>query len=220
MVQVPRRKTSLFRRFSADLSKLTVKPTRSTGNMSDAESSSTEVSPILQNRRKSIDPPRKRMEVISDDKIIRDTDKTEPPNIPGLRGRDVVAIAILVDDQGVPMKTYTEHQDIPSDEYDAAKQVYISRVPCADPVPKRRESTTSHRLNVKPLSTVLSEDLDTEKAKKLSKRMSKVLNKLHTTDLDTALALLKVERFLRVRKEIKEELLIFAEKDLKMIYIA
>lgn len=214
MVQIPTQKTSVFRRLSEDLTKLTVR-----GSRSDLESDSNVIKRTL-SRRKSDDPAKRVAEVVQDDKIVKDVEKTNKENIPGLGGRDVVAIAILVDGEGAPMKTYTEHQDIPSDEYDAAKQVFISRVPCADPEENKRKNSTSpalsERLNIKPLADVLLDHIEVDQANKLKRRMCKVLIKLHTTDLETALSFLKVERYGKVRRDILNELVMFAERDLKM----
>jgi len=212
MVQIPTRKPSIFRRFSEDLTKLTVKA--KSGNNSDSDQDSGENSPIMYSQG---NVNTNRMEVVTDSKIVKDTEKPSNENIPGLRGRDVVAIAILVDNQGVPMKTYTEHEDIPSEEYDAANQVYISRVPFPESPSSRKNSRpTSNGLNVKTLYDFLSEDIDVEKANKLKRRMTKILVKLHTTDLQTAQSFLKLERFEKVRHEIRNELVHFVEKDLKM----
>ena len=222
-VQTPTRKPSLFRRFSEDLTKLTIKSKPGTSaNNSDSDPDQT--SPVVQSgRRRSSAKQSSRMEMVTDNKVVKDTtEKPNKENIPGLGGRDVVAIAILVDNQGVPMKTYTEHEDIPSEEYDAANQVYISRVPFREDEDKKyakkspRTSVSSGGSNVKRLSDILAEDIDVEKANKLKKRMRKVLIKLHTADLRTAQSFLKLDRFDSVRKEIKRELINFVEKDMKV----
>lgn len=221
VVQVPTRKPSLFRRFSEDLTKLTLKSKPSTsGNNSDSDPEQT--SPVVGNRRSSTKAANNRMEMVTDSKVVKDTEKPNKENIPGLGGRDVVAIAILVDNQGVPMKTYTEHEDIPSEEYDAANQVYISRVPFREDEETKyarkspRPSISGSGANTKKLSDVLAEDIDVDKANKLKKRMGKVLIKLHTTDLRTAQSFLKLERFDNVRREITRELVNFVQKDMKM----
>jgi len=139
-------------------------------------------------------------------------------NITGLKGRDVVAMAILVDDNGNPIRTYTETQKIPSNVVDSANKIFMSRVPVAtacsnELLSVNKKSNSNSRYT--PLADLL-EDMPVKQSTKLLKRMERILIKLHTTDLNTALSFLKVERYKDVRSEAKNELLSFAIKELKV----
>lgn len=141
-------------------------------------------------------------------------------SVAGLEGRDVVAMAILMDEDGNPIRTYTETQKIPSEEVDAADHILLSRVPVSTTSPNHKypqnnNNNNNNMVNGKPLADLL-EDLDAKQQAKLLKRLDRILIKLHTTDLNTALSFLKVERYSAVRHEAKEELLSFAVKELKV----
>merc|ERR1712226_1490172 len=93
----------------------------------------------------------------------------------------------------------------------------MGRVPCPEDKPMSSPPTTpGNKQSIKSLADILSEDIEVEKANKLKKRMERVLIKLYTTDLETALSFLKVERYAKVHRDILRELLIFVEKDMKM----
>ena len=214
MVQQPRVvKRSVLRRFNKDINNLSVKVRRSCSLNSDVDWTGNRSNSIRQCMHKSESSP---SIAIDTDDNTADKEEMAKKNIPGLRGRDVVAIAILVDKKGTPIKTYTEHEPIPSDEYEAATQVFMSRVPFPESDPKNKETTPTSDVNAKALVDVLTDEMDVVKANSLKKRMSHVLIKLHTTDLSTALSFLKLDRFAHVREEIKSELLTFVKKDLKM----
>ena len=66
-----------------------------------------------------------------------------------------------------------------------------------------------------PLADLLN-DMSDKQSIKLMRRMERVLIKLHTTDVNTALSFLKVDRYKDVRSEAKNELLTFAVKELKV----
>ena len=132
-------------------------------------------------------------------------------NIPGLKERDIVAIAILVDEKGSPKKTYTELQRIPEDEIENSSNVFLSRVPVAG---KEMEEPASSSNNCIPVSSALNH-IDNAKKDRLFKKMSKPLYKLHTGDRNTALSFLKTEMYENIITEIKVELIYFLEKDFK-----
>ena len=140
-------------------------------------------------------------------------------SVAGLKGRDVVAMAILMNEDGNPIRTYTETQKIPSDEVDAADHILLSRVPVsnanANQMTQYNNNNNNNDSNSKPLADIL-EDLDAKQSAKLLKRLERILVKLHTTDLNTALSFLKVDRYNDVRTEAKEEMLSFAMKELKV----
>lgn len=153
------------------------------------------------------------------DKLDKTNKRKE--TIPGLRGRDVVAVAILVNDKGLPIKTYTENQDIPGEEIEAANHIFMSRVPVQRNHPqsdKTNNNNSTSNANIQALANVLT-NLDNNKQEKMMKKLDKTLAKLHTTDLTTALSFLKVDRYADVRREIKAELLLFVTKDLKMVVL-
>jgi len=139
------------------------------------------------------------------------------PKVAGLKGRDVVAMAILVNDEGLPIRTYTETQQIPSDEVDAADHIFLSRVPVSTArlSPELNNNNMNSKDNYTALADLL-EDLDNKQSTKLLRRLERILIKLHTTDLNTALSFLKIERYEEVRREAKEELLTFAVKEMKV----
>ena len=146
------------------------------------------------------------------------------PNVAGLKGRDVVAMAILMNEDGNPIRTYTETQKIPSEEVDAANHILLSRVPVSAasanqtvPSEYNNNNNNDNKGNGKPLADIL-DDLDAKQAAKLLKRLERILIKLHTTDLNTALCFLKIERYSDVRLEAKEEMLSFAVKELKLTF--
>lgn len=136
-------------------------------------------------------------------------------NIPGLRGRDIVAVAILVNRDGAPLRTYTEHQDIPEEEIEKAEQIFLSRVPVPNKNDKSQILNKVDQGKIKALHEVL-DGLETSKKEKLFRKMERVLLKLHTCDLNTALSFLKNERYNAVKREIKSEMISFVTKDLKM----
>jgi len=140
-------------------------------------------------------------------------------NVPGLKGRNIVAVAILVDDHGVPTKTYTEHDDIPGEEIENAGQIFLSRIPIPFEKEKLRKcSSSSGTENTKALVAVLN-DLDEPKRLKLMRKLEKSLSKLYTYDLNTAISFLKTDRYLEVRHEIQAELMLFVNSSLKMTHV-
>ena len=132
-------------------------------------------------------------------------------SVPGLNERDIVAIAILVDEKGTPKKTYTEVQSIPEDEIENSSNVFLSRVPVAS---KEMEEPASSSNNCIPVSSALNH-IDNAKKDRLFKKMSKHLYKLHTGDRNTALSFLKTAMYENIITEIKVELIYFLEKDFK-----
>ena len=70
--------------------------------------------------------------------------------------------------------------------------------------------------NVKTLEEILLHDLSIKERDNLMKRMSTVLGALKTTDIDTARAFLRLERYSEVRQGVVKQLTEFATKDLKM----
>lgn len=173
------------------------------------------VFPGKSNQQKEAD---RRLSVDSSLSSMRDRQTVDSnDNIPGLRGRDIVAMAILVDQNGVPMKTYTEAEQIPCDEVDAADKIFLARVPVqnGNQSSDDKSNTSEDERNNIPLADIL-EDIDLKQRQKLMKKLDRILIRLHTTDLNTALSFLKVERYADVRKEIKTEILAFAGKELKL----
>ena len=143
----------------------------------------------------------------------RKVDSNANNDVPGLKGRDIVAMAILVNKDGSPIKTYTEAQHIPSDEVDAANNIFLSRVPMASP---RQHIPENNNIgDYKPLADFL-EQMEPKHSIKLLKRLERILMKLHTTDVNTAISFLKVDRYRDVRQETKDELISFARKELKL----
>lgn len=213
MLQIPeKKKDKLWRTLSGDLSEILSSKTAKLNVTGTSGSKSACSSPVMPRGRTFGFPNASKAK------------KQDTKTIPGLQGRDIMTITIVVNDSGAPVKTYTEDENIPIEEYDTAKNVFVSRVPMSYKGPTTSSNNNldlqtfdeTEQLNVKLLSHFLQEDIDVEKAKKLKKRMSKVLIKLHTTDLSTAKAFLNAKRFANVRSEIKAELLTFVDKDLKM----
>ena len=145
-------------------------------------------------------------------------DSTQPPEaVPGLHGRDIVAVAILVGEDGAPIKSYTENDDIPSEEIEAAENVILTRVPVNAPQSKDDIVKENKDPNVKSVVDILNGELDANDRKRLIKRMEKILIRLHTTDLSTARSFLQTDRYTNVRKSIKTDLLSFITKDMKYL---
>lgn len=216
VVQQPQKKSGFFRRSSSSTSttqnnesSALVRRMSCQNGIPSADNTDTVVN--LQQRKFS--------------KAEQQSSRKSPPRNPyeqsvaGLKGRDVVAMAILMNEDGNPIRTYTETQKIPSEEVDAADHILLSRVPVSTTSPNHKypenNNNNNNVVNGKPLADLL-EDLDAKQSAKLLKRLDRILIKLHTTDLNTALSFLKVERYRDVRHEAKEELLSFAVKELKV----
>lgn len=212
--QLPGKTKNPFRR-SASTVQTSPKPPRSAiarrlSLVNGIPAAANEKSDLKDKRRLSVDSSLQSM------KVQQRADKSL--NVPGLRGRDIVAMAILVNSDGVPMRTYTEHQNIPSEEVDAADKIFIARVPVQND--SQSSDADNNNIDKKGSHKLLAEslhDIDLKQTQKLTKRVDKILIRLHTTDLNTALSFLKVERYADVRNEIKTEMLAFASKELKLV---
>ena len=210
--QLPAKKKSIFSRSSSstsDVSALARRLSVANGIPSVYEGVSGEPK---ENRKLSVDSSVQRMKMLNNKNSKSLLDPNQ--NVPGLHGRDIVTMAILVNDNGAPIRAYTEADAIPSEEVDAADRIFLARVPSV----KNDNSNiiNEHGEETVLLSEILS-NMDQKQNTKLLKRLDKILMRLHTTDLNTALSFLKVERYADVRKELKEEILTFACKDLKLI---
>ena len=217
VVQLPSKRINIFRRSSSNYetepaprkSSIARKLSLVNGIPCDGGKILTPELPSIERRKLSVDSCLNRMKE-------RPIQEKRNASVPGLRGRDIVAVAILVDSNGIPIRTYTEDQDIPSDEVESADHIFLSRIPMMN---SRKQSSqvvaAESNENIKLLEHVLAE-LDENKRQKIMKRLDRILIKLHTTDLNTAVSFLKTDRFANVRKEIKQELLLFVTKELKM----
>ena len=131
-------------------------------------------------------------------------------DVPGLQGREIVAVAIIVDKKGSPLKTYTEHEDIPKEEIENAGHIYLSRVPIPKQTPNLDNFDDYQSL------AQLFDELDGNKYIRLCQTMDSALSVLHTSDLRTAISFLKIERYKERREEVKKTLMEFVIRELRL----
>ena len=163
-------------------------------------------------------------------------------DVQGLGDMTIVSVAILVDEHGKTIKTYTEFDDIPVETADSAHRIFLSRMPTKNshlsnhlspPSSRELERRTSKEMNgtsssgstengeepyvntTEPLVEILDR-LSQDKRKKLLKKMRHLLPNLHTTDIKTAIALLDTPRFSKTRSQFKSELIAFMASDMRM----
>lgn len=144
------------------------------------------------------------------DRPINRHNNNQYENVPGLQGREIVAVAIIVDEKGSPLKTYTEHEDIPKGEIENAGHIYLSRVP----IPKQTQ-TLNNFDDYQSLAQLLDK-LDGNKYIRLCQTMDDALSVLHTSDLRTAISFLKTERYKDRREEVKKALMEFVVRELRL----
>ena len=170
----------------------------------------------------------------SDNAVIAENNENSgaPTDFDAVQGlsndMELMSVAILVDENGKTIKTYTEFDDIPAEEAEGASRIFMSRVPRKgtlkenEPLPEVANTGNQHRgsdadvgTEWQALEDVLDE-LSIEKRKKLFKKMRPLLPLLHTTDIRTALSMLDTPRFSKTRDQFKNSLTTFVTVELKM----
>lgn len=84
------------------------------------------------------------------------------------------------------------------------------------PIQRKMSGSTTSNNEVVKLEEILLYDLSVKGRDGLMKRMTPVLRTLKTTDIETARAFLRLERYQEVRQNIIKALKEFVTKDLKM----
>ena len=170
LVQLPNKRASIFRRSTSanetEVPRKTSIIARKLSLVNGIPCEGTNVtpeSPRIEKRKFSMDASLSRLQK------NKNTQSRYKGNVPGLHGRDIVAVAILVDNNGTPIRTYTEHQDIPGDEIESAGHIFLSRIPVPGSAKKAIAPMLNNNENVKTLEEVL-EELDENKRQKILKK--------------------------------------------------
>ena len=116
-----------------------------------------------------------------------------------------MGIAILLDKNDKRFATYTENDDIPVGEVQAAGRVYLCRVPVPD---EKANEKVIHGRYSQPLHEIL-EAMTSPERRMFYESMIHVLPYLHTQDVKTALAIIDTDSFEETRKILKREMIVY-----------
>lgn len=174
-------------------------------------------------KRRNQRPARSCLQML--DKVEVSVTRSDKVEVQGLGDRSVVLVALVVDEYGKQVQTFTEFDEMAPETIDRTCDVLFARMPTRLPSLQAARSHTrdcecGDGYAVKASETAFVADilqgLPWEKRKILHKEMQPLLPRLHTQDIQTALAIVDTPPISEARRQIKRNLIAFLAKELRL----